>query len=119
MRLRRIGRRAIRSAAPALERPDSSVGRSSSTGLAEAARGGGYATESLTELTDWALGQPDVDRVVARTLAVNTPSQAVLARAGFDHTAVDGEMQHWALTKGGRARCNARAHGGRERGAAI
>ncbi|MFG3286594.1 GNAT family N-acetyltransferase [Streptomyces sp. NPDC048111] len=51
--------------------------------LAESVRGQGYATESLTALTAWALAQPDVEMVYATTDEDNTASQRVLERAGF------------------------------------
>ncbi|MHC0429672.1 GNAT family N-acetyltransferase [Streptomyces sp. O3] len=55
--------------------------------LVAAARGQGYATEALRALTAWALASPDVHTVIAHTDPANTPSQAVLERAGFLRTA--------------------------------
>ncbi|WP_405536609.1 GNAT family N-acetyltransferase [Streptomyces sp. NBC_00075] len=52
--------------------------------LAEAARGNGYATEALLALKEWALGARDDVRSLFATIEPgNTPSQAVIARAGF------------------------------------
>jgi RimJ/RimL family protein N-acetyltransferase len=65
--------------------------------LAESARGQGYATEAVTALARWALAQPGVSRVIARTDPGNAGSQGVLTRSGFrlERTA-DGEL-HYAL----------------------
>jgi RimJ/RimL family protein N-acetyltransferase len=65
-------------------------------GLVASARGAGYATGSLVELTRWALDQPGVERVVARTLKENVASQAVLARAGFRRIGEEANLQHWS-----------------------
>ncbi|MFF3375642.1 GNAT family N-acetyltransferase [Streptomyces sp. NPDC002680] len=51
--------------------------------LAEAARGNGYATEALHALKEWALARGDVRSLFATIEPANTPSQAVIARAGF------------------------------------
>lgn len=51
--------------------------------LSVSARGAGWATDAVRLLSAWALGQPGVRTVVATTEPFNTPSQAVLARAGF------------------------------------
>jgi RimJ/RimL family protein N-acetyltransferase/uncharacterized protein YbdZ (MbtH family) len=58
-------------------------------GLAEVARGQGYATEALTALTAWALAHPDVRRVLAETTPENAPSQRVMERSGFERTGAD------------------------------
>lgn len=52
--------------------------------LAEQARGLGYATEALGELSAWALRRGGVDTVVATTTEDNTASQQVMRRAGFE-----------------------------------
>ncbi|MDQ8704700.1 GNAT family protein [Streptomyces sp. LHD-70] len=52
-----------------------------------AARGHGYATAALRALTAWALTQPGVTAVFARTTPDNTASRRVLERAGFTLTA--------------------------------
>ncbi|RII11680.1 anhydro-N-acetylmuramic acid kinase [Streptomyces sp. YIM 130001] len=54
--------------------------------LVPAARGDGYATEALRALSAWALADPAVTTVVARSEPSNTASRAVLARAGFTLT---------------------------------
>ncbi|MDX3533895.1 GNAT family N-acetyltransferase [Streptomyces sp. MB09-01] len=66
-------------------------------GLVESGRGAGYASGALHELTRWALDQPGVTTVVARTLKDNTASQAVLQRVGFRRTAEEAELLHYAL----------------------
>ena len=51
--------------------------------LAEAARGNGYITEALRVLAKWALARDDVRSLFATIEPHNTPSQAVISRAGF------------------------------------
>ncbi|MEU6660485.1 GNAT family N-acetyltransferase [Streptomyces sp. NPDC046821] len=51
--------------------------------LAEGARGRGYMTEAVTAIAAWALSQPGVTAVTAKTDPGNTASQSVLRRAGF------------------------------------
>jgi RimJ/RimL family protein N-acetyltransferase len=51
--------------------------------LVEAARGRGYATEALRALSAWALARDDVRSLFATVEPDNTPSQAVVSRAGF------------------------------------
>ncbi|MFJ3232296.1 GNAT family N-acetyltransferase [Streptomyces sp. NPDC086787] len=51
--------------------------------LAESARGQGYATEALRALSGWALARDDVRTVFATVERANTPSHAVVTRAGF------------------------------------
>jgi ribosomal-protein-alanine N-acetyltransferase len=46
-------------------------------------QGRGYATEMVGGLVRWALGQPDVARVVAETEWANPASVRVLTKAGF------------------------------------
>jgi RimJ/RimL family protein N-acetyltransferase len=46
-------------------------------------QGRGYATELVGALVRWALGQPDVTRVVAETEWANPASVRVLSKAGF------------------------------------
>ena len=55
-------------------------------GVAEDYQGCGYATEAVTALTDWALGQPHVGCVMAETDESNVASQRVLDKAGFAPT---------------------------------
>jgi len=49
-------------------------------------QGRGYATELVGELVRWALGQPGVERVVARTEWANPASVRVLRKLGFVET---------------------------------
>ncbi|WP_105975202.1 GNAT family N-acetyltransferase [Streptomyces geranii] len=63
--------------------------------LAEAARGNGYATEALRKLAEWALARDDVRSLFATVEPHNTPSQAVIARAGF--TKVSEELDEEGL----------------------
>lgn len=51
--------------------------------LVEPARGHGYATEAVDALAKWALARDDVRLLCATVEEANTPSQAVLTRAGF------------------------------------
>ncbi|MFG1811842.1 GNAT family N-acetyltransferase [Streptomyces sp. NPDC049040] len=66
-------------------------------GLAESARGQGYATEAVAELTRWACTQSGVRRVVARTTADNAGAQGVLGRAGFRLERTEGDILHYAF----------------------
>ncbi|MEV7322390.1 GNAT family N-acetyltransferase [Streptomyces sp. NPDC093970] len=59
--------------------------------LTESARGQGYATEALRALADWALPRPDVSSLFATIEPANTPSQAVVTRAGFTKVSEDEE----------------------------
>jgi RimJ/RimL family protein N-acetyltransferase len=52
-------------------------------GLAESARGQGYATEAVLGLLDW-LAEQGVSEVVAECDPGNAPSIAVLRRCGFE-----------------------------------
>jgi RimJ/RimL family protein N-acetyltransferase len=69
-------------------------------GLAEAARGQGYATEAAAGLARWALAQPGVSRVVAQTSADNLGSQGVLTRAGFRLERTQDDVLHYVLLPG-------------------
>ncbi len=60
--------------------------------LVPAARGAGLATEAVRLLCAWALAQPAVRTVTARVDPANTPSRAVLARAGFTAAGHAGEL---------------------------
>lgn len=55
-------------------------------GLAEPARGQGYATEAVLGLIGYAFSRPEVTRIVADTHPENVPSHRVLEKAGFSHT---------------------------------
>jgi RimJ/RimL family protein N-acetyltransferase len=81
-------------------------------GLAESARGHGYAAEALTELTRWAFTQPGVSRITARTAPSNIPSQRVPGRAGFRHERTQDDVLHYAvLPPRHRGRPGATGHG--------
>ncbi|MER6712331.1 GNAT family N-acetyltransferase [Streptomyces sp. NPDC000877] len=69
--------------------------------LVEGARGHGYATEALRALSSWALGRDEVRTVVANVERGNTPSQRVLARAGFSQVAEDPERLTYELGASG------------------
>ena len=64
----------------------------------------GFASEAAAALVDWALGQPGVDRVVARCDSDNDASIGVLERAGFVRTAEADGVIHWRAAELGR--CN-------------
>lgn len=66
-------------------------------GLAESARGQGYATEAATELARWALAQPGVSQVITRTDPDNVGSQGVLTRSGFRHERTENDELHYVL----------------------
>lgn len=60
----------------------------------------GYATEMVQALTEWALSQPDVNRVVAECRVDNFASIRVLEKAGFKRTGLredeeDGTLILW------------------------
>jgi RimJ/RimL family protein N-acetyltransferase len=87
--------------------------------LVESGRGAGYASGALRELTRWALAQPGVTTVVARTLKGDTASQAVLERAGFHRTTEEAELLHYALGTEGRENSGARLEVGHAPAAAA
>ena len=58
-------------------------------GLAESARGQGYATEAVLGLLDW-LAEQGVSEVVAECDPGNAPSVAVLLRCGFEPPGAEG-----------------------------
>jgi RimJ/RimL family protein N-acetyltransferase len=64
-------------------------------GLAESARGHGYATEALRGLLDWARGQDGLTCVVADTTRTNQASQRVMERAGMQRVGEDGELLYY------------------------
>jgi RimJ/RimL family protein N-acetyltransferase len=63
-------------------------------GLAEPARGFGYATEAVRGLIGYAFSRPEVARIVADTHTENVPSHRVLEKAGFTRTH-STETAHW------------------------
>src|SRR5215210_3704473 len=64
-------------------------------GLAESARGHGYATEALRGLLDWARGQDGLTCVLADTTRTNEASQRVMERAGMHRIGEDGELLYY------------------------
>ena len=64
-------------------------------GLAESARGEGYATEALKALLQWASGQDGLTCVLADTTKTNVPSQKVMERAGMQRIGEDGELLYY------------------------
>ena len=64
-------------------------------GLAESARGHGYATEALKALLRWARGQDGITCVLADTTRSNVPSQGVMERAGMQRIGEDGELLYY------------------------
>jgi RimJ/RimL family protein N-acetyltransferase len=64
-------------------------------GLAESARGHGYATEALKALLKWARGQDGIICVLADTTKTNVPSQKVMERAGMERVGEDGELLYY------------------------
>lgn len=74
-------------------------------GLAESARGRGFAAEALTALLQVA-AEHDLARVVADTAPDNIASQRTLLRAGFRPTRTDDDAHHYeALLGPGRGAC--------------
>jgi RimJ/RimL family protein N-acetyltransferase len=68
--------------------------------LVEGARGHGYATEALRALAGWALERDDVGVLFATVERGNTPSRAVVARAGFRKAGEDEELSAYELRGG-------------------
>jgi len=69
-------------------------------GLAESARGQGYATAAVAELTRWAFTQSGVRRVVARTTSDNAGARGVLERVGFRLERTEENVLHYAYQLG-------------------
>ena len=65
-------------------------------GLVEAFEHQGYMTETVAAMCDWALMQPNVERVIAETDADNPKSHNVLKRCGFS-CYEQGDMLWWRL----------------------
>lgn len=68
--------------------------------IVPSARGQGYATEAITALSIWALGEPDVDAVRAQTLPDNEASIRALLRAGFTEEPPRGKVRRFLLSAG-------------------
>lgn len=65
-------------------------------GIAESARGDGYATEAVLGLLEW-LRDRDVREVIAECDASNVASMAVLRRCGFVEASREGGQVRWSL----------------------
>lgn len=57
----------------------------------------GFASEAAGALAQWAFGQPEVRRIIARCRMDNLGSIRVLERTGFRRTANEGGMTWWEL----------------------
>jgi RimJ/RimL family protein N-acetyltransferase len=68
--------------------------------IVPSARRHGYATEAISALGAWALGEPDVREVRAQTLPDNDPSIRALLRAGFVEEASTETMRRFVLNGG-------------------
>ncbi len=68
--------------------------------IVPSARRRGYATEAISALSAWALGEPDVREVRAQTLPENEPSIRALLRAGFVEDASSGKLRRFVLSGG-------------------
>ena len=64
-------------------------------GLAESARGHGYATEAVKALLAWARKQDGLTYVLADTTRTNIASQRVMERAGMQLVGEDGELLYY------------------------
>jgi ribosomal-protein-alanine N-acetyltransferase len=62
----------------------------------------GYASEAARALVDWALRQPGIGEVTARSDVENEASARVLTRAAFDRVGVTGGTIRWRRRSPGR-----------------
>ena len=86
---------AVIGAAGFLGKPDETGAVRVGYGLAESARGHGYATEALKALLGWARGQDGLTCVLADTTRTNVASQRVMERAGMHRVGEDGELLYY------------------------
>jgi RimJ/RimL family protein N-acetyltransferase len=77
--------------------PDATGAVSVDCGIAEDARGQGYATEALAALLEWARGQQGLTCVLADTTRSNLASQRLLERVGLHRVGEDGELLYYML----------------------
>lgn len=73
-------------------------------GIDDAFQNRGFAKEMARAFTEYALTQPSVRKVVARTLPTNGPSHRVLTKCGFQNTGThqdpdDGLVWRWEFTR--------------------
>ncbi|MGH8849579.1 MAG: GNAT family N-acetyltransferase [Casimicrobiaceae bacterium] len=71
--------------------------------IAEEWRSRGYGSELALALTDRALRDPRVRRVIAQTAADNAASHVVLRRAGFTCLGAAGESGKWRYVRSAKA----------------
>lgn len=64
-------------------------------GIVEERRNRGYATEAAAALVGWALEQPGVERVVARSEVSNDASTRVLEKIGLTRAGADEQVARW------------------------
>jgi ribosomal-protein-alanine N-acetyltransferase len=64
-------------------------------GILEDHRNRGYATEAARALVAWALAQPNVDQVVARSELSNDASNRVLEKLGLTRVRAEGGEGRW------------------------
>jgi [ribosomal protein S5]-alanine N-acetyltransferase len=64
-------------------------------GILEGHRNRGYATEAARALVAWALAQPNVEEVVARSERSNDASNRVLEKLGLTRVRTDGGQARW------------------------
>jgi RimJ/RimL family protein N-acetyltransferase len=72
-------------------------------GLAAPYRGRGLGGELVAALSRWLLGQVEVTGLRARVEPANTPSQKVLAKAGFTRRSAHDDYLTYVLAPGPRA----------------
>jgi RimJ/RimL family protein N-acetyltransferase len=68
--------------------------------IVPSARRQGYATEAIAALSEWALGEPEVEDVRAQTLPDNEPSARALLRAGFVERPPGPKLRRFSRTAG-------------------
>jgi RimJ/RimL family protein N-acetyltransferase len=68
--------------------------------IVPSARRQGYATEAIAALSDWALGEPEVEEVRAQTLPGNDASARALLRAGFEEQPPGPKLRRFSRTAG-------------------
>ena len=64
-------------------------------GILEGHRNRGYATEAARALVAWALAQPNVEQVVARSERSNDASNRVLEKLGLTRVRAEGGEARW------------------------
>jgi RimJ/RimL family protein N-acetyltransferase len=92
-----IGReeRAVVGSAGFVGRPNDDGELELGYGIVEQHRNRGYATEAAAALVAWALQQPGVECIVARSEVANDASTRVLEKVGLHRASTDGEIARW------------------------